>query len=92
MSITSKVRKVQQKRSQKKIRQAIDNTKKYEALSEAERVRQKHLQAEIQAKEELEKLRKQTRALKEKKGNVNVEKSIKALTKRLKALDKKVFG
>jgi uncharacterized FlaG/YvyC family protein len=61
-------------------------------LSNAERARQRVLQNEITAKEELEALRAKTRKLKEKRGSSDLGKIVKALGKSLKRLDKKAFG
>jgi len=70
------------------VKQAIDNTKRYKALSEAEKVRQKHLQAEIAAKKELATLKAKTQLLKGKRGSVDLRKGVSKLGKTLKSLDK----
>lgn len=73
---------------QRRVRKAISNTKRYKALSEAEKVRQKHLQAEITAKKELETLKAKTRQLKGKRGSVDLRKGVKIAGKMLKSLDR----
>lgn len=81
-----------QRRRQKRVRQAIDNTKRLKALTEAERARHKALQNEINAKKELETLRAKTRQLKEKRGSTNLGKGVRTLGKTLNKLDRMVFG
>jgi hypothetical protein len=73
---------------QRKVRQAIANTKKYRALSEAEKVRQKHLQTEIAAKNELKTLQKKTRQLKQKRGSTDLKGGIRRVGKALKRIDR----
>lgn len=80
--------KMLQRRRQRRVKQAIDNTKRYKALSEAEKVRQRHLQAEIAAKKELETLKTKTRLLKGKRGSVDLRKGVKTAGKMLKSIDK----
>jgi len=80
--------KMLQRRRQRRVKQAIDNTKRCKALAEAEKVRQKHLQAEIAAKKELAALQAKTRLLKEKRGSVDLRKGAKTAGKMLKSLDK----
>lgn len=88
----SRIRRILQKSEQRRIRKAISNTRKYKAQIEAEKVRQKHLKAEIDAKNKLEKLRAETQKLKEKRGSSDLKKGIKNLGKAVKILDKKFFG
>lgn len=95
MSINKRIKQMQQNRDVKKVVRSINNTKRYKAQSETERARQKVLQAEIEAKKELEGLRAKTRDLKTRRGSVdlrNLRKGIKTTEKVLKALDKKLFG
>jgi len=80
--------KMLQRRRQKRVRQAIDNTKRYKALAKAEKVRQKHLQTEIAAKKELDALKAKTRLLKGKRGSVDLRKGAKVAGKMLKSLDR----
>ena len=82
-------------RSQRRVREAIDNTKRYKALAEKERARQKALQAEITAKKELDILKAKTQLLKGKRGSVSRKDLIKGTEmagRILKKLDKKIFG
>ncbi len=84
-----------QRRRQGKIRKAISNTKRYKALSEAEKVRQKHLKAEIDAKKELDALRIKTQNLRAKRGSVGRKELVRGARvagKMLKKLDKTLFG
>lgn len=81
-----------QKRRQRRVRQAIDNTKRLKALTEAERARHKALQGEINAKKELETLRAKTRQLKGRRGSTDLRKGIKSVGKTLSKLDRMVFG
>jgi hypothetical protein len=80
--------KMLQRRRQRRVKRAIDNTRRYKALSEAEKVRQKHLQAEINAKKELDVLKAKTRLLKEKRGSVDLRKGAKTVGKMLKSFDR----
>jgi len=80
--------KILQRSRQRKVRRAIANTKRYKALAEAEKVRQRHLQAEINAKKELDALKAKTRLLKGKRGSVDLRKGVKTAGKMLKSLDK----
>ncbi len=78
-------------RGQRRVREAIDNTKRLKALSNAEQARQKVLQEEIKAKKELEALRAKTRKLKEKRGSTDLEKTVKVLGKILNRIGKRLF-
>jgi hypothetical protein len=77
-----------QRRRQRRVKRAIDNTKRYRALAEAEKIRQHHLQAEIAAKKELETLKAKTRLLKGKRGSVDLRKGARTAGKMLKSLDR----
>ena len=77
-----------QRRRQRRVKQAIDSTKRCKALAEAEKVRQRHLQAEIAAKKELDTLQAKTRLLKGKRGSVDLRKGVSKLGKTLKSLDR----
>lgn len=90
--MTMNIKKMSQRRSQRRVRQAIDNTKRLKALSNVERARQRVLQEEIKAKEELEVLKAKTRKLKKKRGSTDLGKTVDGLSKVLKKIDKKIFG
>jgi hypothetical protein len=77
-----------QRRRQRRVKQAIDNTKRCKALAEAERTRQRVLQNEINAKKELKTLKAKTRQLKEKRGSVDLRKGAKTAGKILKTTGK----